>query len=77
MCRGSMGRLETAQSGEMCRVQESWGSLKTGALRGWICVGLQWGGAGEPGQSDEAGGAGRQPSSGVESERGLSGKGAR
>lgn len=40
MCRGSMGRLETAQSGEMCRVQEKLGQPENRGSQGMDLCGI-------------------------------------
>lgn len=63
--------------GDVSVYGESWGSLKTGALRGWICVGLQQERRGEPRDSDEAGRVqGRQASTGMELKWSLYGIGS-
>lgn len=46
MCRGSMGRLETAQSGEMCRVQEKLGQPENRGSQGMDLCGIAVAGGG-------------------------------
>lgn len=68
MCRGSKGGLETAQSGEMwpCTADAApWKQRLSGDGCVWDCGGS----TGEP-EEWEAGGAGRQASTGVKSRGG-------